>query len=760
MKKSTKVVYLEKSPPAHGAVVTAGEYSEVVGACRGILFQTLTEAIRELFVQVDDDLYRLAENSTSNSRQTLFFDAMRTIRLLQKQAEPAYLGMIEDAYQSFWNGGTILPARGEKDGHEGGLSLVEKDELEEELAVTTMIGKANDACHRELLALNQRFAHLSGRTELANEDNPVAPPLLAMAFREVLQEWDSELLARIVVYKCFERVVLSRMKACYEAMNHYLAENGVLPELRHGMGVPRPAPAGAAAPAAPAAPGEGTPGGQASAAEEASAEEEQIPSLAEIWRYIQQLGAASALSAPVTAVNPGLPVMPRANVMQALSRIQYEVLNDKELHDMDLAVQQEFIRQQLAQALERKDQEGRATQRVGETEQQTIDVILMLFNHVLDDPNLPDVMRALIGRLQIPVLKAAIADSTFLHNEEHPARRLIDELAKASMGWRDDGDRSDKSLYAHVKKAVERIVHEYKEDITLFEEVRAEFAQYMARSERARQIMEERLAQTVSGEERLTVAKLKVNELLQGFGTERLPDGAREILEGPWKKLLTILWLREGEEGANWKKAVEIATMIGRYLGEQPQKPDRERLLAEIPEILGGLKKGFAYISLDQKKSAKLLNGLQSCFIVALRPAPAKSPAGRGGSTEGAEVEAGREEQDEEAQEPEYVPDEFDEKVQGIVEGTWIRLLPESEDGLPMVCKLVWRSKYTGTMVFVDGQGNKVAQLKEEELARHFRNDRAALLEDAQAPLIDRAIRKMMRVLNAEIVGLRLKMAD
>ena len=199
---------------------------------------------------------------------------------------------------------------------------------------------------------------------------------------------------------------------------------------------------------------------------------------------------------------------------------------------------------------------------------------------------------------------------------------------------------------------------------------------------------------------------------------------------------------------------MEIATLLGKYLGGEPQKPARERLLAEIPEILGGLKKGFAYISLDQKKSAALLNGLQSCFIAALRPAIARPAVVQ---PEVAETDRNEEETTEQS---EHVPDEFDEKVQCIAEGTWVRLLPDEDEEVPVVCKLVWRSKYTGTMVFVDGQGNKAAQIKEEQLAEYFRNGRAALLEDAQAPLIDRAIRKMMRVLNAEIVGLRLKMAD
>ena len=264
---------------------------------------------------------------------------------MQKQAEPAYLQMIEDAYQAFWNGEAILSEQKEETGDESSFSLVEKDELEEELAVTTMINKANDACHRELVALNIRFAHMTGKADLASEGNPVSPAMLAMAFRETLQEWDSEVLARIVVYKCFDRVVLSRMKACYEAMNHYLAENGVMPDLRHGAAVHKPAGA-TQAQASPAGPGEAMSGEEAGSG---GAIEEQIPSLGEIWQYIQQLSANSAFAAPATlTVNPNLPVMPRANVMQALSRIQYEVLTDEELHDMDLAVQQEFIRQQLA----------------------------------------------------------------------------------------------------------------------------------------------------------------------------------------------------------------------------------------------------------------------------------------------------------------------------------------------------------------------------------------------------------------------------
>ncbi|HIE54286.1 MAG TPA: DUF1631 family protein, partial [Chromatiaceae bacterium] len=328
MKKSTKVVYLEKSQSAQGAVVKAGEYTEVVGTCRGILFQTLNEAIRELFVEIDDDLYKLAENSTSNARQTLFFDAMRSIRILQKQAEPAYLQMIEDAYQSFWNGDTILSARQAESQEEENLSLVEKDDLEEDLAVSTMINKTNDACHRELAALNARFAHMLGKGDLTVEANPVSPAMLALAFREILQEWDSEVLARIVVYKCFDRVVLSRMKACYEAMNHYLVEKGILPEIRHGVPVSSRPAAERATHTSPAG-GVQEPGGAA------GEPEQEVPSLTQIWQFLQQHGVLPETGLLRVDVNPGLPVMPRTGVMEALTRLQGDVHSDHELEQLD-----------------------------------------------------------------------------------------------------------------------------------------------------------------------------------------------------------------------------------------------------------------------------------------------------------------------------------------------------------------------------------------------------------------------------------------
>lgn len=764
MVSADKIVYLEKTQGGQAPKATMGKYSVQADACSTMMVQAVKPLVHKLFAQADDDLYRLAENSTSNSRQTLFFDAMRGLRLFQEKAETAYLRLLQNTFTSFWEGRSSLSSFSSTSPvQDEAFSLVEKDELEEELAVTSMTSKAMGKYHRDLYALDKRFSHMLGVESIDDEENPAGPNALSQIFRVVLDDWDTEeVLARIVVYKCFEKAVLFNLSDVYESMNHYLADKGVLPELSQqrftGKARTRAgAPDGYSASSAQSATDTSMVDEDGFSAESPQ-EEEATPSLQELWQYIQQLASQGGLNLPggsvAGAADMHLPVLPKNHVMDALSNIQSAALSDLDLQNVEWAAVQERIRQQLSQTL-CLDEAGNATHRFGESEQQTIDVIMMLFDHVLDDTNLPDAMRALIARLQIPVLKVAIADATFVDNQQHPARSLLNDLAAASVGWRDDGDRSEKSLYFNVKRAVDRIVHEYTEDVSLFEEVREDFGRFMEKRARLKKMLEDRLTQAISGEEKLEEAKQQVEMVLHELGVDYLPEAAREILEQPWKKLMTILLLREGEEGDNWLKSVNIAKMLSAFLGRNSGEIDRRKLLSGIPEMISGLKKGFSYISFDQKKSTAMLNKLQGCFISALKHGGVPADQQSRQQTEGEVSEVSQ--PNETAEAP--VEDTHSISVRNMKEGNWIRMQLDAEEE-PLICKLVWRSKFTGTMVFVDGQGNKAGQMKETELASYFRDGSANFLEDAQAPLIDRAIKKMMKVLNARILGPKLQMAD
>ncbi len=69
---------------------------------------------------------------------------------------------------------------------------------------------------------------------------------------------------------------------------------------------------------------------------------------------------------------------------------------------------------------------------VNPTDKITIDVIALLFDYIFRDPSIPESLRNLFGRLQVPILKAALLDRTFFSDKKHAARRLLDHLAGAA----------------------------------------------------------------------------------------------------------------------------------------------------------------------------------------------------------------------------------------------------------------------------------------------------------------------------------------
>ncbi|HDK38564.1 MAG TPA: DUF1631 family protein, partial [Thiolapillus brandeum] len=393
MASTDKIVYLGKTNATRPTVLTMGKYSVLKRSCENLLIQGIRPLLSDLLSQVDDDLYHLAENSTSNTRQILFFDAMRSLRLYKEKAEQAYLRLLENTFASFWEGRSF---RGSDDtGSDPGLSdelaLVEKDALEEELAVTTMASKARGKFHRELSLLDKRFAYLLGRKSIEEEENPAGPAVLSNIFRVILDEWETEeVLPRIVVYKCFERVVLSELGDLYKGINHLLAEKGILPELSSY----RKERAGCTKPSESVdhrAETHNLMPEQENAAVDRGEVDEYTPSLKEIWQYIQQMEPRGMTGSDS---NAHLPVLPRDHVMEALSDMQGSILSGGDAKNKEWLAVQERIRQQLSQTL-CLDKAGKESHRIAEREQQTIDIILMLFDHVLDDPNLPDAMRVL-----------------------------------------------------------------------------------------------------------------------------------------------------------------------------------------------------------------------------------------------------------------------------------------------------------------------------------------------------------------------------
>ena len=106
---------------------------------------------------------------------------------------------------------------------------------------------------------------------------------------------------------------------------------------------------------------------------------------------------------------------------------------------------------------------------LGQSDEDIINVVAMFFDIVLEDRNLPIEIQALVGRLQLPILRVALKDRSFFTDRKHPARQLINEIARTSVGWESSDRDEQDALFIRLTELVEQVLQGSAEHADVFE---------------------------------------------------------------------------------------------------------------------------------------------------------------------------------------------------------------------------------------------------------------------------------------------------
>ena len=402
----------------------------LVADCRVTVGDSLRRLLQAMFDRLDDALYETADKAESHNVQFHYLDAMRDMRKQRASIESVFLGRSLDRFDEFWRTGTLeLRSPAGPTGDPGELSLVGEDELEETLAINALVSKGESRFERQLSALRQRFGKLIGRSDLADEENPVGPAVLAGCFREAIAELKVELAVRLVIFKLFDRNLVGHLGALYDDINARFEKAGIVATLNLKMRRAQPTT---------------TVGGLSMPTVDPYAT--PMPDGGDLVNLLSNLLRSQRSASPLPMLS--LPVAPTTDLLGALSTLQQAALTEGPPADLAaLRRAHANVRDTLLQSFG-IGKGPPASRALGNMDEDVIDMVSMLFDFILDDRNLPDAMKALLSRLQIPMIKLAIVDRAFFGKKNHPARRLLNNLAKAGTGWIDDGDRSPKSLSA------------------------------------------------------------------------------------------------------------------------------------------------------------------------------------------------------------------------------------------------------------------------------------------------------------------------
>ncbi|WP_345799747.1 DUF1631 domain-containing protein [Marinobacter bryozoorum] len=551
--------------------------------------RSLSRILSEFFDSADDVLFGMADRAGSNQDQVAYFDAMRELRLRRKVMASTMLAWVTRAFNEIGQFDPMPRSRGLEEVDQGTLSLVDDSELEKRVAIDGLIAKLSSGYAEPVRLLGARIAHVSGHHELAERQMPLSPEVVCTGLGRASEDLDIDIRARLVVIKLFDRLLVDRLAVLYQEANRLLVAEGVLPDLKNAPAVGRTGrpsvsrpvpPATGSAPSAGSASGHGHSGGDSGVTFSELAEllhRGNAPGNGFVGSQGQPPGVASELAT--------------GDLMQRLGGLQSSAMTSENGQVLPLSV---LLSRVLSQGPEQRLP-------VNQVDGDVINLVAMLFEFILDDRQLPPVMKMLIGRLQIPVLKVALLDRSFFNRGGHPARKLLNELAMAGIGWTPRADNQRDPLRDKVEAVVQRLLNEYTDNVGLFEEVLKDFQHFMDLDRRRRELVEQRLRDAEEGRARQELARERVRatleELLQG---RDLPENTLGLFNEPWRKYLEWVFLREGEDSEAWQSATALTGRLAWSLDPEPvDESTRDELLKAIPSITDALRSGLHEISWD-----------------------------------------------------------------------------------------------------------------------------------------------------------------
>jgi len=407
-------------------------------------------------------------------------------------------------------------------------------------------------------------------------------------------------------------------------------------------------------------------------------------------------------------------------------------------------------------------QESPLGQKANQLESMTIEMVAMLFDFIFETKDLPDGIKALLARLQIPVLKAAMLDGAFFAKKTHPSRLLVNGLAQAGLGWSTAMGTED-PLYRKIDEIVHQILDNFSDDLAIFDEQRESLESFLAEEEKAAEENIQSSAEEINKKDRQQIgsvlAKAAIEKRIESMP---VPNFLATFLRQRWQGALEHVYLEQGEESEAWSGG--IATLEDLVWSVQPKRTveDRRHLVALLPSLLKRLSAGMQHRGWAVDDRETFMSNLVEAHAAAVKPtvsadrsptaavaeaarAEAEIAKAAGDEAKAAKAEALAEAMQQAVPEPveperEVIADDYLEIAQSLERGVWIEF--EAEDGHLAFAKLAWVSPLRGTYLFTNRQGQKALSMTAEELAARFRADRARVVE--AEPLIDRAFTSMI----------------
>ncbi len=255
--------------------------------------------------------------------------------------------------------------------------------------------------------------------------------------------------------------------------------------------------------------------------------------------------------------------------------------------------------QQVAGDLRRRTSELKKRAETS-NEKATIEIVALMFQSILSEERIPPAIRVWFARLQMPVLRVAIAEPEFFGTLEHPARQLIDRMGSCVMGF-DTAAIGGSALEVEIKRVVQ-VIEQYPETgRRVFQLVYEEFQKFLSRflTENAPTQRLVTVAQQV--EQKETLAIQYTIEMRSMLADMPVREEIRDFLFKVWAEVLAVAGVKHGPQHEETLALKKSASELVWAASAKPNRNERGRVIQELPQLLQRLRQGMTLVGIQGK---------------------------------------------------------------------------------------------------------------------------------------------------------------
>ena len=553
----------------------------------------------------------LDEAGTSRDKQY-----RRDVWTLYKNARPVWVNATLGAWQAALSSSTnpSLPPKTSPRIDE--LALVGAETVEHTIIASRLAREVREPFSHLLEELTLRIRSVEGGEQLQAQDIllPDVPLLLMVeqwsASGMALDHWT--LIAELVLQHWTDR-----LKTAYTNCNEFLAEQGVapLPELKDK--IKRSPEAAHVAPRAASEPSR----------HGLSQSSDLTPISHAVKRPTQGAGILEQLkrlltrhggpgpgvgvgvgSGAVTHTGADAPQTSSPRLAAALAQAQQQARTVI----FDDTVVETLSPDMMRRVTDRLREQTTQIKQKAETfyEKATIEVVALMFQSILAESRIAPAIRVWFARLQMPVLREALDDATFVGDPDHPARRLIDRMGSCVLGFH-ASDISARAMEAEIKRVVQ-VIEQYPETgRRAFGLMLQEFERFLTRFlvEKGSTGPLSTLAQQVELKETLTIQyTIELRNLLRDMPVR---DSIRSFLFKVWAEVLAVATLRQGAQHAQTVALKKAAADLVWVVSAKGNRSERARVVQQLAQLLDQLRQGMSLLGLpatEQEAHIKMVS--------------------------------------------------------------------------------------------------------------------------------------------------------